>query len=162
MHISILIRSVYIYIYVHSTYIYMYSICIHTHIRLHRCTCIYGYINKCRTVRHPVSPVLEWNKLTMPEQVRYRAKPTQSGIFWVRYRNKIMGTGMPMPALVSSKPMPSCARHRFQFHLYISLTIILSLLPGPSKTLGAVQLEKLGLWEKSWAANLPPPPPTPQ
>jgi hypothetical protein len=29
-------------------------------------------------------------KLTMPEQVRYRTKPTQSCIFWVLYRNKIL------------------------------------------------------------------------
>ncbi len=38
---------------------------------------------------------------------RYRTKPTQSGIFLVRYRNKIMDTGMPMPVLVSPMPMPS-------------------------------------------------------
>ncbi len=45
----------------------------------------------------------------MPEQVRYRTKPTQSGIFLGQYRNKIMDAGMPMPALVSSMPMPSYA-----------------------------------------------------
>jgi hypothetical protein len=43
----------------------------------------------------------------MPEQVRYRTKPAQSGISLVQYRNKIMDAGMPMPALVSSMPMPS-------------------------------------------------------
>jgi hypothetical protein len=48
-------------------------------------------------------------KLTMPEQVRYRTKLTQSGIFLVRYRTKIQDAGMPMPALVSSMPMPSYA-----------------------------------------------------
>jgi hypothetical protein len=31
---------------------------------------------------------------------------TQSGIFFVRYRNKIMDPGLPM--LVSLMPMPSC------------------------------------------------------
>ncbi len=62
---------------------------------------------ECRTVRHPVSLVPDWKKLTMPEQVRYRTKLTQSGIFLVRYRTKIRDTGMQMPALVSSMPMPS-------------------------------------------------------
>ncbi len=46
-------------------------------------------------------------KLTMPEQVRYRTKLTQSGIFIVRYRTKVRDAGMPMPASVSSMPMPS-------------------------------------------------------
>jgi hypothetical protein len=43
----------------------------------------------------------------MPEQVWYRTKLTQSGIFLVRYQTKIRDAGMPMPALVSSMPMPS-------------------------------------------------------
>jgi hypothetical protein len=43
----------------------------------------------------------------MPEHIRYRTKLTQSGIFLVRYRTKIWHAGMPMPALVSSMPMPS-------------------------------------------------------
>jgi hypothetical protein len=60
----------------------------------------------------PDNPASGWSgtgmkKLTMPEQVWYRTKPMQSGIFLVRYRNKIMDVGMPMPALVSSMPMPS-------------------------------------------------------
>jgi hypothetical protein len=46
-------------------------------------------------------------KLTMPGTVRYRTKPRQSGIFLVRYRTEIIDAGMPMPALVSSMPMPS-------------------------------------------------------
>ncbi len=46
-------------------------------------------------------------KLTMPGIVQYRTKPRQSGIFLVRYRTKIIDAGMPMPALVSSMPMPS-------------------------------------------------------
>jgi hypothetical protein len=60
---------------------------------------------ECRNVRHPVS--LDEKKITMLEQVRYRTKPTQSGIFLAWYRNKIMGARMPMPALVSSMPMSS-------------------------------------------------------
>jgi hypothetical protein len=51
----------------------------------------------------------------MPEQVRYRSKVTQSGIFLVRYRTKIRDNGMPMPALVSSMPMLSYGE---QVHLY--------------------------------------------
>jgi hypothetical protein len=43
----------------------------------------------------------------MPEQVWYRTKLTQSGIFLVWYRTKIRHAGMPMPALVSSMLMPS-------------------------------------------------------
>jgi hypothetical protein len=45
----------------------------------------------------------------MPEQVQYRAKLSQSGIFSVRYGTKFWDAGMPMPALVSSMPMPSNA-----------------------------------------------------
>ncbi len=41
------------------------------------------------------------------ETVPYRTKLMQSGIFLVRYRTKIRDAGMPMPALVSSMPMPS-------------------------------------------------------
>jgi hypothetical protein len=64
---------------------------------------------ECRTIRHLVGPVPGMKKLTMPEQVRYWTKPMQSGIFLVLYRYKIMDAGMPMPALVSSMPMPSYA-----------------------------------------------------
>ncbi len=42
---------------------------------------------ECRTVRYPVSPLPE-KKLTMLQPVRYWTKPTQSGIFLVRYRTK--------------------------------------------------------------------------
>jgi hypothetical protein len=42
---------------------------------------IYIYMSECCTVRHLVSPVSEWKKITMPEQVWYWTKPTQSGIF---------------------------------------------------------------------------------
>jgi hypothetical protein len=65
---------------------------------------IYIEMRECRTVRHPVS--LDWKKLTIPEQVRYRTKLTQSGIFVVRYWTKIRDAGMPMLALVFSMPMP--------------------------------------------------------
>jgi hypothetical protein len=50
-------------------------------------------------------------KLTMPEQVWYRTKLTQSGIFLVWYQTKIRDAVLPMPALVSSMPMPSCAAY---------------------------------------------------
>jgi hypothetical protein len=48
-------------------------------------------------------------KLTMPELFRYRTNPTQSGIFLVWYRTKLMDIGMPMLALVFLMPMPSYA-----------------------------------------------------
>jgi hypothetical protein len=48
-------------------------------------------------------------KLMMPEQVWYRTKLTQSGIFLFRYRTKIRHAGMLMPALVSLMLMPSYA-----------------------------------------------------
>ncbi len=70
---------------------------------------IYIEMPECRTVRHQVSLVPDWKKLTMPKPVRYRTKLMQSGIFLVRYRTKIRDAGMPMPALVSSMPMPSYA-----------------------------------------------------
>ncbi len=53
---------------------------------------------ECRTVRHLVILVPDGKKLTIPEQVRYRTK--------------IRDAGMPMPALVSSMPMPSYGYHR--------------------------------------------------
>ncbi len=76
---------------------------------------IYMEMPEFRTVRHLVSPVSDWKKLTMPEQVRYRTKLTQSGIFLVQYRTKIRDAGMPMPALVSSMLMPSYAYERFYY-----------------------------------------------
>jgi hypothetical protein len=47
----------------------------------------------------------------MPELVRYRNKPTQSGIFMVRYRIEFVDAGMLMPALVLLLPMPSYAQY---------------------------------------------------
>jgi hypothetical protein len=43
----------------------------------------------------------------MPGLVQYWTKPRQSGIFLVRYRTGIIDAEMPMPALVSTMPMPS-------------------------------------------------------
>ncbi len=79
---------------------------LHVNVNVHWHT-VYIEMPECRTVRHPVSPVLDWEKLTMPKPFRYRTKLTQSGIFLVRDRTKIRDAGMPMPALVSSMPMPS-------------------------------------------------------
>jgi hypothetical protein len=41
-------------------------------------------MSECQTVRvrHPVSPVPDWKKLTMPLLRRYRIKVIQSGIFY--------------------------------------------------------------------------------
>jgi hypothetical protein len=81
---------------------------------------------ECQTVRHPNSPVPDWIKITMSEQVRYQIKLTQSGNFLVWYRTKIRHAGMPMPALVSSMPMPS----------YVNDPLILvSLLHCPTASL---------------------------
>ncbi len=77
---------------------------------------MYIEMPECRTVRHPVSPVPDWKKLTMPKPVRYRTKLTESSIFLVRYRTKIRDAGMPMPALVSSMPMPSYGNYAFHTH----------------------------------------------
>ncbi len=80
---------------------------LHVYVNIH----VHTYIEmpECRTVRHPVSPVPDWKKLTMLEQVRYQTKLTQSGIILVPYRTKIRHAGMPMQALVSSMPMRSYA-----------------------------------------------------
>jgi hypothetical protein len=67
---------------------------------------IYIEMLECWNVWHQVSPVLECKKLTMLEQVWYQTKLTQSGIFLVRYWTKIRDARMPMPALISSMPMP--------------------------------------------------------
>jgi hypothetical protein len=46
-------------------------------------------------------------KPTMPGMIQYRTKPRQSSNFLVQYQTEIIDAGMPMPALVSSMPMPS-------------------------------------------------------
>jgi hypothetical protein len=77
---------------------------LHAHVNVH----VHTYKN---AGRHPASSQSDTGlkKLTIPEQVRYRTKLTQSGIFVVQYRTKIRDAGMPMPALVFSMPMPSPA-----------------------------------------------------
>ncbi len=68
---------------------------------------LYIEMPECRTVRHSVSPVPDWKKLMMLKPVGYWTKLMQSSIFLVWYQTKIRDAGMPMPALVSSMPMPS-------------------------------------------------------
>jgi hypothetical protein len=91
---------------------------VHVHAAHHRCVCVcecvFVCVFVCINAGMPDCPASEQSstglkKITMPEQVRYRTKLTQSGIFLVRYRTKIRHAGMPMPALVSSMPMPSYA-----------------------------------------------------
>ncbi len=53
---------------------------------------------KCRTVRHPASPVPDWKRRHMPEPVRYLNKRNL-----VRYRTEMSDAGMPMTGLM---PMP--------------------------------------------------------
>jgi hypothetical protein len=54
----------------------------------------------------------------MKKLMMQRTKPTQSSIFSVRYRAKIMDAGMSMPALVFPMPMPGYVE--FQVDLYYS------------------------------------------
>jgi hypothetical protein len=87
---------------------------VHVHAAHHRCVCVCECVFVCINAGMPDCPAFEQSgtglkKITMPEQVRYGTKLTQSGIFLVRYRTKIRHAGMPMPALVSSMPMPSYA-----------------------------------------------------
>ncbi len=94
--------------------VYM-SVCMSVCVRM--CVLVY----KCQTVWHSISPVPEWKKLTIPGLDRCQTKPTQSGTFLVRYWTEITDAGMPMPALVSSMPMPNYVHrwyHGFQFYTY--------------------------------------------
>ncbi len=80
------------------------------HVRVRVCVRVRVY--KCWNAGMPDCPASDQSstgmkKLTMPGQVRYRTKPRQSGIFWVRYRTESIDAGMPMPELVSWMPMPS-------------------------------------------------------
>jgi hypothetical protein len=63
---------------------------------------------ECRTVRLPVSPVPELNRMPIPEPVRYQNKGTQSDTGMLRYRTEMSGTGMPIPA--ASALMPGYAK----------------------------------------------------
>jgi hypothetical protein len=67
-----------------------------------------------RIIRHPVIPVPDWKKLTMPEPVRYRIKTAAVRHFLARYRTEMTDAGMPMPALVFKMPMPT---YDFQYKI---------------------------------------------
>jgi hypothetical protein len=76
--------------------------------------CMFVCVCVCINTRMPDCPASDQSgtglkKLTLQGIVRYRTKPRQSGIFLVRYRTEIIDAEMPMPALVSSMPMPSYA-----------------------------------------------------
>jgi hypothetical protein len=77
---------------------------LHVHVKVH--------VHIYKSAEIPDSPAsgqsgTRTKKTNNAEQVQYQTKLTQSGIFEVRYRTKIWDAGMPMPALVSSMPMPS-------------------------------------------------------
>jgi hypothetical protein len=89
------------------------------------CSCQFPctYLKKCRTVQHLVNLVPDWKKLM--------TKLTQSGIFLVWYWTKIWDAGMPMPALVSSMPMPSYVVRYPQYRLLgLAMKSLLSHLPS--------------------------------
>ncbi len=71
---------------------------------------VYVHVQICRNAGMPDCPASGQAgtglKKTMLEQVQCRTKLSQSGMFLVRYRTKIRDAGIPMPALVSSMPMP--------------------------------------------------------
>ncbi len=69
---------------------------------------IYIEMPECRTVQHPVSQLPDWKKTNNAETgpVPDKADAVRH-FFLVRYQTKIRDAGMPMPALVSSMPMPS-------------------------------------------------------
>ncbi len=81
------VSRVYVYVYMYI-YIYMYVYIIYTYIHIY--IPVHIYIYKCWPFLYPVSPVLEWKEITMLEQVGYRTKPMQSGMFGVRYQTKIL------------------------------------------------------------------------
>jgi hypothetical protein len=87
----------------------MYCTYIHTNAPyIRRCVCA------CACVGVIVCINAEWNekKIMMPGLVRYQIKPmqSQSGIFLIQYWTVIMDARMPIPALISSMPMPSYAK----------------------------------------------------
>ena len=84
----------------------VHGVCVHGSVSVFVCVCINAGMPDCPASGQSSTGL---KKLTMLKQVRYRTKLTQSGIFLVRYRTKIRDAGMPMPALVSSMPMPSYA-----------------------------------------------------
>jgi hypothetical protein len=88
---------------------------LHVHVYVHAHICSNAGVLDCL--------VPDWKKLTMPEQVRYRTKLTQSGIFLVWYRTKIRDAGMPMPPLVSSMLMPSYDFYGISYHISLNMII---------------------------------------
>ncbi len=100
-------------------------------VRVHVRVCLRVCVINARMPDRPASSQAGTGlkKLTMPEQVRYRTKLTQSGIFLVRYWTKIRDAGMPMPALVFWMPMPS-----YDVYIYIYIYIyIYTSKPGESE-----------------------------
>ncbi len=100
---------------------------VHVHAAHHRCVCVCEcvfvcvFMFVCINAGMPDCPASKQSgtgkkKLTMPEQVRYRTKPRQSGIFLVQYRTVIIDAGVPMPTLVSWMPMPSYAQTPTRSH----------------------------------------------
>jgi hypothetical protein len=76
------------------------------------CECVFVFM--CINAGMPDSPASDQSgtkmkTLAMSGMVRYRTKLRQSGNFLVWYRTEIIDAGMPMPAVVSSMPMPSYA-----------------------------------------------------
>ncbi len=63
---------------------------------------LYNFL-ECRTVRHLVSPVPDWQEISMPEPVRYQNKKTLSGTGMLRYRTEMI----PMPAASALMSMPN-------------------------------------------------------
>ncbi len=74
---------------------------------------IYIQMPECWRVRHSVTPVLDWKKLTKPGQDRSctRLSWHSPAFFKVQYRTKIRDAGMPMLVLVFSLPMPSYGKN---------------------------------------------------
>ncbi len=60
-----------------------------------------------RSVRYRTEKTNDAGNSPVPDQAK------ASGIFLVRYRTEIIDAGMPMPALVSSMPIPSYDQNTF-------------------------------------------------
>jgi hypothetical protein len=78
---------------------------LHVHVNVHVHVYRNAEIPDCKA---PGQSGTGMKKLTMPEQVRYRTKLTQSGIFLFRFWTKIRDAVMQMLALVYPMPMSSC------------------------------------------------------
>jgi hypothetical protein len=80
------------------------------------CKCMSVFVYMCVCINAEMPDCLasdqsgtRMKKQTLPGLVQIRTKPTQSGIYLVKYQTEIMDAGMPMSALVFSMPMPSYA-----------------------------------------------------